>query len=231
MIFCLVSFSFYGYAINGLRNGLASSIMMLAIALITGNNWEKFLSVVLMLAAYSIHNSIILPILCLLVSCTLIKDTKFAIGFWIASIFLSLIMGNIICDVFSNLGFDDRASYFSDASESEYAEQFSSTGFRFDFLLYSAVPVLMVWYLTVKRSFKDFTYNIIANTYIFANAFWIMVIRATYSNRFAYLSWFLYPIVIAYPLLRMNLWKDQDRKAALILLAYAGFTFIMFLIK
>ena len=57
-----------------------------------------------------------------------------------------------------------------------------------------------------------------------------MVIRASFSNRFAYLSWFIYPLVMAYPLLRMNLWEDQDRKTSLILFAYSGFLFFMFFI-
>ena len=87
------------------------------------------------------------------------------------------------------------------------------------------MPILLVWYLTIKREFKDKSFNLLANTYILANAFWIMVIRANYSNRFAYLSWFLYPIVIFYPLLRFKIWDNQDRNSALILLAYSGFTF------
>ena len=57
-----------------------------------------------------------------------------------------------------------------------------------------------------------------------------MVIRSSFSNRFAYLSWFIYPVVMAYPLLRMNIWKDQDRKTALILFFYSGFTFFMFFV-
>ena len=79
--------------------------------------------------------------------------------------------------------------------------------------------------------FNDFVFNVIANTYILANSFWIMVIRASYSNRFAYLSWFLYPLVFAYPLSRMNIWEKQERKTAFILLAYTGFTLIMFLLR
>ena len=105
-----------------------------------------------------------------------------------------------------------------------------STGFRWDFLFYSIWPIVMTWYLTMYRKFKDKTFNVIANTYILCNAFWIMVIRATFSNRFAYLSWFLYPLVIAYPLFRMNLWKDQDRKTAIIFFLYSGFIFFMFFI-
>lgn len=227
MLFCLASFSFLGYAVNGLRNGMACSILMFAIALISGNKLEKCLSLVLMVIAYSIHNSTILPIICCVAACTVIREPRYAIYFWGASIILSLIVDNAVGDFFASMGFDPRTSYFEDVESSEYSYQFSQTGFRWDFLLYSSMPVLMAWYVTIKREFKDNTYNIIAITYILANAFWILVIRSTFSNRFAYLSWFIYPLVIAYPLLRMNIWEDQDRKTSLILLAYAGFTFFM----
>lgn len=226
MLFCLVSFSFYGYAVNGIRNGLACSLLIFAIALLTGNKYEKITSIIIMVFAYFVHHSTILPSLCAVLSLTTIKKPKFAITFWIISVFISLIIGNFFGDLFAELGFDERASYFGDADETGN-DILGWTGFRFDFLLYSAMPVLMVWYVTIKRNFNDITYNIIANTYILANAFWIMVIRAEYSNRFAYLSWFLYPLVIAYPLIRMNIWETQDRNAALILLAYSGFTFFM----
>ena len=227
MLFCLASFSFMGYAVNGIRNGMACSILMFAITLISGKKWEKALSLLLFIIVYSLHNSTILPIFCCLAACTIIREPKYAIYFWVASIIMSLIVGNSIGDFFASLGFDERTSYFEDVTNSEYSYQFSQTGFRWDFLLYSSMPVLMVWYVTMKRNFKDKAFNIIAITYILANAFWILVIRSTFSNRFAYLSWFIYPLVIAYPLLRMSIWEDQDRKTALILLAYAGFTFIM----
>ena len=227
MLFCLASFSFLGYAVNGLRNGMACSILMFAITLISGNKLEKCFSIVLMVIAYSIHNSTILPIICCVAACTVIREPRYAIYFWGGSIILSLIVGNTVGDFFASMGFDSRTSYFEDVESSEYSYQFSQTGFRWDFLLYSSMPVLMAWYVTMKRVFKDNAYNIIATTYILANSFWVLVIRSTFSNRFAYLSWFIYPLVIAYPLLRMNIWEDQDRKTSLILLAYAGFTFFM----
>ena len=58
-----------------------------------------------------------------------------------------------------------------------------------------------------------------------------MVIRAAFSNRFAYLSWFLYPIVIAYPLLRLPIWKtNQGKRLNQIMMANIGFTYIMWLL-
>lgn len=231
LLFCLVSYSCYAYSTNGVRNGLACNLVMLGIVYLTETDWKKYISLIFFAVAYGIHHSSALPAVAALTATFVIREPRYAIHFWIASIFISLIAGNTIVGIFENLGFDDRLSgYFQGQESDETMSQFSQTGFRFDFLLYSAMPVLMAWYVTVKRNFRDRTFNIIANTYILANAFWVMVIRAAFSNRFAYLSWFIYPLVIAYPLLRMNIWKDQDRKTAQILLAYSGFTFFMFLI-
>ena len=72
-------------------------------------------------------------------------------------------------------------------------------------------------------------FNVLATVYLLTNAFWVMVIKAAFSNRFAYLSWFIYPLVLAYAVIRLHLWEDQDKKAAWILLAHAAFTQIMWL--
>ena len=228
LLFCLSSFSCFSYATNGLRNGMACSIVMLAVSLLSEDNWKKILAFILMFCAYSIHHSTALPSICAISALLLVKDIKWAIYFWIASIFISLVAGNLVTELFVNLGLDDRMEQYANLEELQEptrSDQLSS--FRIDFIIYSIMPIILAWYVSVKRNFKDLTYHIIATTYILANAFWIMVIRSEQSNRFAYLSWFLYPLVIAYPLLRMNIWDDQDRKTAFILLVYSGFTFFM----
>lgn len=228
-LFCVASFSCFSYGVNGMRNGMACSIAMLAITLLSGNNYEKIFALFLMFCAYNIHHSTILPCLCAIFALLFIKDTKYAIYFWIASIFISAVAGTYVTELFVNLGFDDRLEHYANLDEfGEVKESVNvKAGFRIDFILYSIMPIIMAWYVTIKRNFKDLTYHIISTTYILANAFWIMVIRSEQSNRFAYLSWFIYPLVIAYPLLRMNLWEDQDRKTGLILIVYSGFTFFM----
>lgn len=230
LLFCFISFSCYSYGVNGIRNGMATSIMMFAITFL---NQERKLGVaialLLMFVSMGIHKSMVLPGLCAIISFLVIKDIKWAIFFWVASIFISAVAGNYVTQFFVNLGFDDRMDRYANLDEfGEVKESVNvKAGFRLDFIIYSIMPIIMVWYITIKRNFKDNMYNIIASTYILANSFWVMVIRSNQSNRFAYLSWFLYPIVIAYPLLRMNIWEDQDRKLATILFLYSGFTFFM----
>lgn len=232
-LFCITSFSFFSYGTNGIRNGAACHLVLLGIVYLKERwNLKQLLALTCFLFAFLIHRSSILPILCAIFCCFFRIKPHVTIAIWFVSIIISIIFGNAISNLFLGLGFDSRFDkYYQDQLNIEQMQRdFAYVGFRFDFLLYSAVPIFMVWYLTVKRNFQDKVYNIIANTYILSNAFWILVIRASYSNRFAYLSWFLYPIIIAYPLLRMNIWENQNRKTALILFVYSCFTYAMFLL-
>ena len=226
LLFFFISFSCYAYGTNGIRNGLACSFALVAICLLVEGGLKRPLAFVLMFLAMGIHRSVMLPCAAAIASTYIIKDTKWTIRFWVASIAISLVAGSMMEQFFTSLGFDDRMDQYSSAN----AEMGAGTGFRWDFLFYSVFPVIMIWYVTQHRKFYDQVFMIFANTYLLCNAFWIMVIRSSFSNRFAYLSWFLYPVVIAYPLLRMNLWKDQDRRTAIIFFFYSGFTFFMFFI-
>ncbi len=225
MLFVWSSLMYFTFGVNGLRNGLACHIILLAIAFLLE---AKYLyGILLCLVAFGIHRSTILPIMGI-AAAFIIRDVKYAIYFWLFSIPLSLVAGGAITSVFASLGFDDRMSGYTNIDNE--MSQFSQSGFRWDFLLYSAMPVLMAWYVCIKRQVSDSWYNALCTVYCLCNAFWVIVIRSSFSNRFAYLSWFLYPIIIAYPLVNLAVWNDQDRKTGQILLAYCGFTVFMQLI-
>ena len=230
-LFFLTSFQTMTFGTNGIRNGFACSVELIALSMVIKPGVRRYVGFFLMYLAMGVHRSTLIPTVAALMTIYLIKDTKNALRFWLVSIFLSLTIGPLVISMFEFLGFDDRMStYYQGQFNETNADAFSSTGFRWDFLFYSSFAPLMIWYVTKKRHFTDVAYTMFANAYLIGNAFWIMVIRASFSNRFAYLSWFLYPIVIAYPLLRMNIWKDQDRKTAIILFLYSGFLFFMYFI-
>lgn len=187
---------------------------------------------VLALCALGFHRSAILPIAAMAAALTFVRTPKMALWFWVISIPVSLYLGEYATTLFSNMGFDDRADkYFSGMyNKQEKGMEFSYIGFRWDFLLYSSMPVLLIYYVTVVKGIKDRAFDMLATVYLLTNAFWVMVIRASFSNRFAYLSWFLYPLILAYGFIRLPIWEDQDRKCGLALLAHASFTMLMFLI-
>lgn len=222
MLFVFTSLMFFTFGTNGLRNGLACHVILLAMSFFFDDKY--LIGAILCLIAFGIHRSTMLPIAGMFTGRFLLTNLKWVIYFWILSIFLSLALGNSIINFFSSFGFDDRMAAYN---TSEYSGQFSQTGFRWDFLLYSAMPIFMGWYVCIKKKIKDDWYKAMCITYTLCNAFWVMVNTAAFSNRFAYLSWFMYPIIIAYPLINLPVWKDQDKITGIFLLFYSSLNFYM----
>ncbi len=224
-LFLLSSLMFFPFAVNGLRNGLACHLVLLGAAWLFEDKWVP--GALTLLVALGIHRSVILPILAIILARFLFRDVRYAIIIWISAIFVSLFAGDTFANFFAGLGFDDRMSQYTSITD---MSEFSNAGFRWDFLLYSAAPVVMAWYVCIKKNLQDNWYNAICTVYCLCNAFWVLVIRSAFSNRFAYLSWFLYPLVIAYPLVNMPVREDQDRFTGWILIAYAAFSAFMWFI-
>ena len=225
VVFLLTSLMFFPFAVNGLRNGLACHLVLLGAAWLFKDKWVP--AGLSLLTAVGFHRSVLLPIAALLIARFLYRTVRYAIVIWITAIVVSFVAGDLFSALFAGLGFDDRMSQYVSISN---LSEFSKVGFRWDFLLYSLGPIAMAWYVCIRKGLKDNWYDAICTVYCVCNAFWVLVIRSAFSNRFAYLSWFLYPIVIAYPLVNMPIREDQDRFTGWILLAYAGFSVFMWFI-
>lgn len=220
ILFVFYSFSFVSFGTNGLRNGMGSSLMMLAIAFFADRTKKGYaIGILLSLFAMGSHRSVIVPIIAVFASLFYIKDIKVSLKIWIACILLSLIAGGFFQRIIFSIGYDDRMATYSKGGG----------GFRWDFLLYSAMPVWLIWYV-YKNGIRDRTFELLGNTYILANSVWLLVMRMAYNNRVAYLSWFLYGLILAYAVVRVPIWKNQDRMAGWILLLHSSFTVVMFTI-
>ncbi len=230
MLVCCGAFSFYGYSVNGLRNGVSCSFIIFALARLCKG--EKLWPMVLSIAAIGCHKSAVLPIFCMIFT-YFVRKPKYMFITWVASILLSLTIGGYLSNMLSLMGFDERLAQNlqsgADVVDSWGVEMESR--FRWDFLLYSSMPILLGWYVIFRRKVYNNTYLILLGTYIYANAFWVILIRSLFSNRFAYLSWFIYPIVLVYPLLNLPVFKkNHNQKTAYIVLAHFGFTTVMWML-
>jgi len=214
----IVSFSFFTYGVNGIRNGAAASLFLWGISY----HRKKLIMAIFFFLAIQFHKTLFLPILAYLAT-FFYNNPKIYFKGWLACIPLSLILGGFWIALFTSLGFgDDRlAGYLTGEAE-------ANSGFRWDFIFYSAFAVFAGWYFIIKRKYTDKVYFQLFNTYLICNGFWILVIRANFSNRFAYLSWFMMAIVIIYPLLKQQFFKNQHIMIGKILLAYFAFTFLMY---
>lgn len=224
----LTSFSFFTYGTNGLRNGLGTSFFLWGLVYYKDN---KNLMYVFFLMAYLMHGSLIIAISAFVIAFFLIDKPKVTLGIWLASIPVSLVGGGFWNAFIEGLGlFEDRSSGYLIGSE-KTMEQFSQTGFRWDFIIYSAVPIFAAWYFAIDRKLNDKFYMHLFGTYAIANAFWILLIRSAFSNRFAYLSWFLMAPIIIYPLCKYEIIKNQYRTIGIIIFLYFFFTYFMLAMK
>ena len=214
----IASFSFWTYGVNGIRNGIATSIFLWALSY--QNDKKKMIAISIIAVLF--HKSLLLPIFAYIVTFFYNKPKGYLLG-WLFAIPLSIALGGFWESLFTSIGFGDGrlGGYLSGSAE-------ESGGFRFDFLLYSAAAVFAGWYYIFKKKFNDKIYIQLFNTYLITNAFWVLVIRASFSNRFAYLSWFLMAIVIIYPLLKQLMFKNQNLIIARVLFLYFSFTYFMF---
>jgi hypothetical protein len=227
----IASFSFWSYGTNGLRNGMATAVFIWALVYYE----RKLLMYFLFALSVGIHSSLVIP-LAAFIAAAVITKPKIFLYLWLLCIPLSLVAGGFWQSLFGSIGLggDTRASDYlgadavTDLAKNE-GTTFSSTGFRWDFVLYSASAVVAGWYFIVRQKVSDPFYTHLWGTFVIANAFWILVIRAAFSNRFAYLSWFLMAPVIIYPLLRYRLTEAQNRVLAWVIAGYYLFTYFMFL--
>lgn len=212
------SLSFWAYGVNGIRNGIATSFFLLAVS-----RKKHLWQIVWMVLAINFHATMVLPSLGFIATWFYNKTNAYYY-FWFVSIILSLAFPGFWENLFAGLVEDDRASYLTTQADKSV---FSRVGFRWDFLIYSASGVFAGWYYIYKKKYTDKIYIQLFNTYLFANAFWILVIRSNFSNRFAYLSWFMLALVIIYPWLKVYFVKIQERKLAWVILSYFLFTYLM----
>ncbi len=212
----VVSFQFWPYGTNGIRNGIASSLFLLGISFYG----RKYLMILCFVVACLFHSSLLLPIVAFM-ACFIYNNPKFYLYGWLAAIPISIAFGGIFENILASTGLGDNRleSYLSGGVQ--------STGFRYDFLLYSSSAAFTGWYFIFKRGFNDKIYKHIFNAYLIINAFWILVIRANFSNRFAYLSWFMIGLVIIYPFLKTRFFDRQHLVIAWAVMAYFFFTYFM----
>lgn len=224
------SFSFIGYGVNGLRNGLATTFI---IAMMFTK--KPSTAIIYGIVAASFHKSALLPFFMYYIT-KRYNDPKMYIKIWFFMNILVILTHNAMAGLIGSIdifGGDSRLSdYATGESEVDLTGRFSHTGYRWDFVAYSALPIVLGYYYIFKRNYINFFYQRLLCTYIGCNTFWILFIYRPYNNRFAYLSWFMYTVILAHPLLKNKKLLGINQKMveqSIILINYL-FTFYMYII-
>ncbi len=215
----LAAFSTFSYATNGIKAGAAASLFLVAIAY----RDKRWLSYLLMALSYGIHHSMqVLIVAYIIVS--FIKNPKYYLWIWGFSFLMALFHISFFQHLFAGFTDDSGAAYLVFDSNSEALHL---TGFRLDFIIYSAMPIILGYYLIFKRKLQSERFNFIYNLYVLTNSIWLLCMYANFTNRIAYLSWQLLPIVLIYPFFNEKLYPQQYKQANYIALAHLTFTLFM----
>lgn len=218
----LGAFSTFTYATNGVKAGTGMAVFVLGLTYY--KNWKVFIPIVL--ASYGFHHSMQLPI----GACVLAyyyRNTKMYLYAWGICVLIAAAHVTFFQELFASMSADQLqdehgASYLAIKEGEGYL-----TGFRPDFILYSAAPVWIGWQAIFKKNIKSEFYSYFLNVYLIINSIWMLCMYASFTNRIAYLSWGLYPFVLIYPLLKEK-WEDGQYKFfAKVVMYHLGFTLAM----
>lgn len=222
----LAAFSTFSYSCNGIKAGAAASIFLLAVSYY--RNWA--VCIPLMLISWGFHHSMVMPIAAFVIS-HFYRNPKHFFYAWAACVLMSALHVSYFQMFFASLaaesGDSHGANYLLSTSASEWG---GKAGFRIDFLIYSAMPVIVGYIAVFKKNLQSNMYNLLLRLYLTTNAIWLLCMYVEFNNRIAYLSWLLYPIVLIYPFLNLNWSRTQLKLFSQVTLYHLGFTLFMNLI-
>lgn len=215
----LGAFSTFSYGTNGMKAGVAASVFLVAMAY----RDKLWLSIPIALLSLGFHHSMIMVIAAYFVVLLVKKPRYYFIG-WIISLIFAALGIKYFQTYFAGFTTEHGAGYLLASEEDQDA---FITGFRPDFILYSAVPIYLGYKILYKYKFKSLTYSFLLRLYIMTNSIWMLCMYAEYSNRIAYLSWFVYPIVLLYPFISREKNLFQGKYLRWVVYGHLGFTLFM----
>ena len=208
----IISLGYYSGGTNIMRSGLATAILYCGMT-----RYDKpYLFLILMAIASSIHLSISITIGALIIGYYYPKLKIFTI-IWIVAVALSFTdsLSGVLSNTIDFLGSNSYRLEQYTSSIGKESELYTKIGWRLDFVLYSAYPLLFAYYYKAKIKFSNRFYDAVISAYLIANSFWLCVIRMPFTDRIALLSWVLIPIICLYPPLKNPGMKNGAKLIAL----------------
>lgn len=206
LVLLFISLGYYSGGTNVMRTGIATGLIYVALAQSRKLWWFALFSFL----AYTIHGSALLMIAGLVIGMILPKN-KIYLGIWMICALLS--KSGILTSFISPL-LDDtleeaqRLNKYLNASD-DVLDLYENMGWRLDFIIYSAIPLIFVWFYKYKCGFKDKFYDMVITEYLLCNSFWLCVIIMPFTDRVALLSWVFIPILCSYPIFISNKIKNK----------------------
>ena len=227
----LAAFSTFSYSTNGIRAGVAASSFLVAI---TFNDYGRrnnlLLCFLFLLISIGFHHSMRLTVVAFVI-CMLIRKPQVYTAFWLVCLLIAALNITYFQELFVDLGEDmEDEKIIAYLTETSLTSKMGITGFRYDFVLYSAIPILIGWVMMYFKEVKSQSFVFLLNLYTLINAIWLLCIQAAFTNRIAYLSWSMYPIVLIYPFLNSSWGREHYNTFKVVAYGHLAFTLFMHIV-
>lgn len=191
ILVCMAALSTFSYGTNGIKAGAAASLFLVSLAY----RDKLVISLLFLFISWGFHHSMHLAVGVYVIT-LFVKDSKWYFYGWLFCLAMAAGHVSFFQSLFASLSDDSGSAYLSSSSDSDWG---GKSGFRYDFVLYSAMPVLMGYFVIFKYKLKDMLYESMLHYYLATNSIWMLCMYGTFTNRIAYLSWFCLPVLVVYP--------------------------------
>lgn len=217
----LAAFSTLSYGTNGIKAGAAAAWFLLAIAY----RDKPIVSILLLAVSYGTHHSML--VVCLgYIIVNIVKNPKIYFAFWVFALLCAMAHITYFQELFARFA-DEQAQNYLDTSAEGY---FKTESFRIDFVIYSFFPIYLGYKMVYKYRRTSVEYLRLLNLYLMINGIWMLCMYSDFTNRTAYLSWLMYPVVLVYPYLRDFVHPRQYQKVATVAYIQLGFSLFMYFV-
>lgn len=220
---CLAAFSTFSYGTNGIKAGAAASLFLVALAY----RDKMWLSIIFLLLSWGFHHSMQVSVAAYALT-LVFKNEKWYFYGWLFCLLMAVAHISFFQELFAGMTDESGTGYLNWDTNDDWG---GKRGFRLDFVIYSAMPVVMGYYVKFKYQLEDRFYDTMLYMYLTCNGIWMLCMYAQFTNRIAYLSWFMYPILLVYPCYAI---VDKNHPLVLVrqkvVLLHLAFTLFMVLI-
>lgn len=184
----LGAFITYTSSVNGFKNGAATTFFVLAIAY----RDKILLAICFLLLSWGFHHAMHVCIIAYVIAFFYNKPKPYFV-FWVICLIIAIVKIQYFQILFGGWTDEKSAGYLM------LGDTGWRTGMRYDFVLYSAIPIIQGWWQRRKYGVISNRYLFVLNIYTLLNGVWMLCMYASFTNRIAALSWGLYSIVILMP--------------------------------
>lgn len=201
---------YYGYVLNGLRQGLAMSLIILTIGYALKRKPIKM--IIVSFSAILFHYSSI-PIVIFVIILSYFRNFKIKYFIIIYIVFFLLYITGFNQYLFSSI----KISSLDEYSNRDLIDRFGGSN-KINFIIFNTF-YLVIFSIFLKKNRKNEVFLFLYKSYILFSVYFMAFGFIAYSNRLSAYSWFLIPIITGYIMVNSS--------SKLLVLLIALFVFIL----